>query len=125
MDLAKPSVHLTSRRASSWDSTPRLIGLSWNRCQNSPVELAGFKSNNLFRIAHQEMVNESLANADHQRQSQWTESIAVGNKSFVETIKKKLGILAKGRKILETDEGFQLREKTANYYPHKEQKIIV
>ena len=41
---------------------------------------------------------------------QWTESVAVGSKSFIETIKEKLGILAKGRKIFENDGGFQPRE---------------
>jgi hypothetical protein len=34
----------------------------------------------------------------------------VGSKSFIEAIKEKLGILAKGRKILENGGEFQLRE---------------
>jgi len=44
------------------------------------------------------------------QQTQWTESIAVGSKNFIETIKENLGILAKGRKILENDGCFQLRK---------------
>ena len=79
------------------------------------AELTGFDSYNAFREAHQERVNESLANGNNQRQVHWTESIAVGSKNFIETIHKKLGSLAKGRKILETEEGFQLREETATY----------
>ncbi len=43
------------------------------------------------------------------------QSIAVGSKSFIETIKEKLGILAKGRKILENDGEFQLREDMGVY----------
>ena len=39
----------------------------------------------------------------------------MGGKSFIETTKEELGILAKGRKILENDEGFQLREETESY----------
>ena len=43
------------------------------------------------------------------------QSIAVGSKSFIETIKEKLGILAKGRKILENGGEFQLREDMGAY----------
>lgn len=49
------------------------------------------------------------------RQIQWTEGIAVGSQSFVDKIKAKLGIRAKGRKIFKTDEGFQLREELETY----------
>ena len=56
-----------------------------------------------------------MANGNNFRQTQWTKSIAVGSKSFIETTKEKLGILAKGRKILENDGGFQLREEMESY----------
>ena len=39
----------------------------------------------------------------------------MGSIGFIETIKEKLGILAKGRKILENDRGFQLREELGTY----------
>jgi hypothetical protein len=39
----------------------------------------------------------------------------VGSQSFVDTIKDKLGIRAKGRNILKNDEGFQLREELGTY----------
>ena len=79
------------------------------------AELAGFEDYDTFRKAHKEWVSESLANGNNFRQTQWTKSIAVGSKSFIETIKDKLGILAKGRKILENDGGFQLREEVGTY----------
>jgi len=79
------------------------------------TELAGFESYNTLQEAHQEMVNESLVNGTNQRQKGWTESIAVGSQSFIETIKEKLGVRAKGRKIIENNEGFQLREEMAPY----------
>ena len=62
-----------------------------------------------FQETHKKLVTESLANGKDFRQNQWTESIAVGSKGFIETIKEKLGIRAKGRKILENDGGFHLR----------------
>lgn len=79
-------------------------------------ELSGFESYDLFRATHQELVNDSLVNGNNFRQAQWTESIAVGSKSFLERIKGELGIQAKGRKILEKDGELQLRE-DMGFYP--------
>ena len=79
------------------------------------AELTGFKTYNEFQEAHKELVNESLSRPNNLRQKQWTESIAVGSKSFVETIKEKMGILAKGRKMLENDGAFHLREERESY----------
>lgn len=62
------------------------------------AELTGFKS------------YESLANGKNCLQTEWTKSIDVGSKSFVEAIKEKLGILAQGRKIIEKEGKLQLRE---------------
>lgn len=59
---------------------------------------------------------------DKWRWLQWTESIAVGSKSFIETIREKLGILSKGRKIIENDGGFHLREETGTYIANNEGK---
>jgi putative transposase len=86
------------------------------------TELAGFESYDTFQEAHREMVNESLANGNNQRQKEWTESIAVGSQSFSESIKEKLGVRAKGRKIIETDVGFQLREEMATYSANYDQE---
>ena len=77
--------------------------------------LSGFDSYDEFRMAHQELVNNSLANGNNSRQPQWTESIAVGSKGFLEGIKYKLGVLAKGRSILEKDGDLQLREEMGPY----------
>ena len=81
------------------------------------AELTGFDSYASFRRAHQELVTTTLARDNNYRQSEWTESIAVGSKGFIEEIKEKLGVHAKGRKIIEKAEGeeFQLREETAFY----------
>ena len=86
------------------------------------AELTGFESYNIFQKAHQEMVNTSLANGNNQRQIQWTESIAVGSQSFIETIKEKFGTLAKSRKIIEINGGFQLREETVAYIANNDRE---
>jgi len=79
------------------------------------AELTGFATYDAYQKAHKELVSESLANDNNSRQTQWTESIAVGKKCFIETIKEQLGILARGRKILEKDGSFQLREDVGTY----------
>ena len=86
------------------------------------AELTGFESYTAFQETHKELVNESLANGNNFRQIQWTESIAVGSKGFIETIKDKLGILAKGRKILENDGGFHLKEDMGTYITNSDIK---
>jgi putative transposase len=79
------------------------------------AELTGFASYNAFQKSHKELVNESLTNGANSRQPGWSESVAVGSQSFVETIHSKLGFRGKGRKIIEHDIGFQLREEHGIY----------
>ena len=86
------------------------------------AELTGFETYDAFRKSHKELVNESLDNGNNYRQADWSESVAVGSKDFIETIKEKLGLRAKGRKILENDGGFQLREKTVSYIANFDSK---
>ena len=78
-------------------------------------ELAGFDSYDAFRVAHKEWVRGKLNNGNNIHQSRWTQSIAVGSERFVEETKKNLGILAKGRKVLERGRSFQLREPVVSY----------
>ena len=49
------------------------------------------------------------------RQDEWTGSIAVGSRSFIEKLKALLGLRAKGRKVSEGGKGYQLREGAAHY----------
>jgi len=68
-----------------------------------------------LRSSHKGWIEEYLANGLKGRQEEWTDSIAVGSKSFIEQVKKYLGFKAKGREITEGDEGYHLREEAANY----------
>jgi hypothetical protein len=58
-----------------------------------------------------------LGNGEKSRQDEWSKSIAVGSRSFVETVKQFLGIRAKGRDVVEGGQGYQLREAAADYKP--------
>ncbi|MCP4369806.1 MAG: transposase, partial [Deltaproteobacteria bacterium] len=49
---------------------------------------------------HKELVEELLKDGINSRQGEWTESIAVGSEFFIEEIKEKLNVRAKGRKTI-------------------------
>jgi len=58
-----------------------------------------------FNKIYNEWITEYLEQKHFYKESCWTESIAVGNKEFVETARKKLGVKAKGRRIVEKWKG--------------------
>ena len=75
---------------------------------------AGFRDVSIFQKAHAKLVNESLSSENIRREA-WTGSIAVGRKRFVESVKTKLRINAHGRKIVETNDDFYLKEEDTGY----------
>jgi len=81
-------------------------------------DLLGFKSYEAFKTSHREWAEEELKTENNIRDEKWTRSIAVGGTGFVENIKSSLGILAQGRKIRDTGEGFELRESPDPYGDH-------
>ena len=44
------------------------------------------------------------------KENKWTQSIAVGSKTFIKKMKEALGFRATGRKIICVDDTFELRE---------------
>ena len=52
------------------------------------------------------------------RQRQWSEGIAVGSERFVRDVLEKLQVRAKGRKVREGDDRYELREREAAYNAH-------
>jgi len=77
--------------------------------------LLGAGSYDQLRRSHKGWVEEHLADGAKDRQDQWTGSVAVGSKSFIESVKAILGFRAKGRNVIGSDEGYQLRESRAPY----------
>ena len=68
-----------------------------------------------MKEAHREWIEKALKKSKVVRESKWTQSIAVGDKSFLEQIKERLGIRAKGRKIHGNEDEYQLREGQTDY----------
>jgi len=63
-------------------------------------------------------IDEAIQKRNQLRESRWTESVAVGNKAFVLETKEKLGFKVKGRKVLEKEGSFELREPPVSYGVH-------
>jgi hypothetical protein len=80
--------------------------------------LLGAGSYDQLRDGHRKWVEQYLGGGEKVRKEEWTGSIAVGSKSFVEKAKAQLGFRAKGREIIEAGEGYQVREKLSRYNPH-------
>lgn len=61
------------------------------------LELSSFSSGREFRKFHESFITDQLNNGLRNREALWTESITVGDLSFIEKMKSNLGIHAKGR----------------------------
>ena len=68
-----------------------------------------------YREHHRLWVGEELEKDARQRESRWTENIAVGSKAFIEQTKTELGIRAKGRESKGHGDTYGLRETEAPY----------
>ena len=81
-------------------------------------ELVGVESYEQLKRYHSGWVEEYVGDGNNRRDEKWTKSIAVGSKAFVESVKTLLGALARGRKVREAVEAYQLREPSAPYGDH-------
>ncbi len=77
--------------------------------------LLGAASYEQLRSSHKGWIEEYLGGGVRGRQEGWTRSIAVGSRPFIENVKNILGFRAKGRKVIEGFEGYQLREGFGGY----------
>jgi putative transposase len=77
--------------------------------------LLGAGSYDQLRSSHKGWVEEYCRDGEKARKEEWTGSIAVGSRPFVEKVKALLGFRAKGREVIEGGEGYQVREGPAVY----------
>ena len=73
------------------------------------------KDNDQLSESHRKWVEEILKNGTNQHDAKWTESIAVGDKEFVMETKAKPGAKAMGRRAMENNGGYELREPQSSY----------
>lgn len=75
-----------------------------------------FTDSDQIKESHQKWVDEALKHDLLKRQSQWTQSIAVGDKEFLDSVKDSLNHHARGRDVVEAEIGaYQLRETQESY----------
>ncbi|MFZ2631576.1 MAG: transposase [Desulfosalsimonadaceae bacterium] len=79
--------------------------------------LLGMKDDVQLRESHRQWVEEILKNGSNKRDAKWSESIAAGDKEFVSEVKTKLGAKAIGRKSVEDNGDYELREFQIPYNP--------
>lgn len=72
--------------------------------------LLGFQSMQDLAEAYRGRVEESITDGNHFRDAKWTESVAVGSKSFVMATKEGLEFKAKGREVIGEDGRYELKE---------------
>ena len=68
-----------------------------------------------FVEAYRGWIDESMKKVRHFRDGRLTESVAVGSREFVTETKEKLGVRAKGRKVVGAVESCELREPPSPY----------
>ena len=74
------------------------------------IGLLGFATYDELKAAQIKWVESSVKADKRDKENKWTQSIAVGSKTFIEKIKAELGFRARGRKIIGVDDRFELRE---------------
>ena len=77
--------------------------------------LFGVESFEQLRSSHKGWIEEYLGDGAKTRQDEWTRSIAVGSKTFIENVKALLGFRAKGREVIEGVKGYHLRDEAVPY----------
>ena len=68
-----------------------------------------------LRQMYKGWVDTALAENNNEWSSKWTESIAVGEKSFVQKVKDLLGYRVRGRKVYKNEGSYQLKEPAVHY----------
>jgi len=79
------------------------------------IACCGLGSDVQLRKSYQQRVEEAINRDGNTRQPERSESIAEGSERFVQGVLHKLEIRAKGRKVREGDDRYELREPGAAY----------
>jgi putative transposase len=84
--------------------------------------ILGFADEEAMIDAYQQVVADAMQNKPQARQPMWTESIAVGDEDYVAEAKRKLSMMAIGRKIIPGNSVYELREPSFPYSAHFDAK---
>ena len=79
------------------------------------ITLVGIDDNDRLSEVYKGWVENALVGDKNSREAKWTQSIAVGDKYFVEQVKDELGFKAVGRKVAGSGNDFELKENVSPY----------
>ena len=119
-------IDLNMIRAGVVDHPKRWPFCGYNEIQEPPsryriidldnlVGLMGFADLHNFQLAHKNWIEASLQMDESKRESQLTESLAVGSKTFIEKVKSDLEFKAKGRSITGSNGVYRFRENDSHF----------
>ena len=74
------------------------------------VSLLGFESYEDLKESHLKWIDSRIQSGSRETEIKWSQSIAVGSEKYLEKTKSDLGFRARGRKIISSDDIFELRE---------------
>jgi len=111
-EIESRCVHMLADLWNAPDAT-NTLGVTFT-CQYEPVQAISDALDQLSEY-HRNWVEGVLKNGSNQRDAKWTEAIAVGDKEFVMETKAKLDAKAIGRRELENNEGYELKEPQSPY----------
>jgi len=81
------------------------------------LELINISTLDTLQSQHRQWLDNELVSNNLARDETWTQSLAVGNREFVEEIQSLLGIRAKGREVKALGDKYLLREPPECYRP--------
>ena len=79
------------------------------------MDLLGLENYDDLKDAHSKWVDSTIQTNHSDKEKKWTQSLAVGSKTFIEEMRDTLGFRATGRKIFCVDDTFELRETITPY----------
>lgn len=79
------------------------------------LKILGIETMERLQNLQQELINDALESNCSAREGKWTESLAVGNKAFLENFRYHLNIKAKSRKVKINGESYELSEPLIPY----------
>ena len=79
------------------------------------MKLVGIENSEKLSGVYKGWIADALDRDKNSREAKWTQSIAVGDKYFVEHVKDRLGFKAVGRKVAGTGDNFELKENVSPY----------
>jgi hypothetical protein len=79
------------------------------------VTLSGFADLGDFQRTHRQRVEQGLENGLTSPDDRWSEPIAVGSLTFLESVENELGFKAAQRNVIEGDGSYTLREPLEAY----------